>query len=288
MLRPEADAFTWFWAQFPTFGTDVFGNPSLGDKPVAGDFDGDGRNDPAVVRPGNPSLWLIQRSSTGAVTSLAFGNVGAGDDIPLTGDFDGDGRSDIAVYRPGAPATFIVWLSGGGFLSVPFGEGDDAPFVGDFDGDNRTDIGVRREGANQVTVWFVRFATGAYRAPFELGVAGDWHVPGDYDGDGRNDFVIVRTLGNGNLHWFGTTADGSLVPGLGIDFGKSVDSEVQSDYDGNGTDRHRGVATGEPGRCCSSRPTGPNPSPPTSSAAGRTCRSATSPTAAQNTFACVI
>jgi hypothetical protein len=67
-----------------------------GDKPAVGDFDGDGKDDPAIFRNGE---WRIFIGSNSTWKVLNCG--GAAGDIPITGDFDGDGISDIGVYNAG-------------------------------------------------------------------------------------------------------------------------------------------------------------------------------------------
>ena len=57
----------------------------LTDLPVSADYDGDGKADLALYRPGD-SMSIIQ-----------WGRAG---DVPVPGDCDGDGLADIAVWRP--------------------------------------------------------------------------------------------------------------------------------------------------------------------------------------------
>ena len=101
----------------------------------AGDYDGDGKTDPAVYRNGN---WFILRSSDGGVTTTGWG--GLPQDVPVQADYDGDGKSDIAVYRDGL--WFIRRSSDGGQTTVGWGGTlADVPVQADYDGDGKTDIG---------------------------------------------------------------------------------------------------------------------------------------------------
>jgi len=62
--------------------------------PVAGDWDGDGRDDVGLYW---PSLALFVLDTPGVVFSFELGSAGV---LPVAGDWDGDGRDGVGVYDP--------------------------------------------------------------------------------------------------------------------------------------------------------------------------------------------
>jgi hypothetical protein len=177
------------------------GFPSLGDTPVVGDVDADGKADPGIWR-ASQGVWIIPKSGSN-YTSYVFSQWGQLGDIPVVADIDGDGKADLGFYRDGlwgflkssqsystGTAQFFSW--GGAGLQ---------PIVGDFDGDGKADIGymVPPSGGQSAAYAILKSSTGYSFAPGQplfvpagFPSLGDIPVVGDYDGDGKADPGIWR------------------------------------------------------------------------------------------------
>jgi len=178
------------------------GFPALGDTAVVGDFDGDGKADPATWR-SSTGVWIIPRSSANYSTFI-FAQWGQAGDIPVVGDLDGDWKADIGFYRNGlwgflkssqgynpASAQFFSW--GGAGL---------APTIADFDGDGKADVGfVAPPAGGQSAVYSILQSSLGYGfgagqvlfVPAGFPALGDTPAVGDWDGDGKADPAIWRS-----------------------------------------------------------------------------------------------
>jgi hypothetical protein len=160
----------------------AFGAPP--DRPLLGDFDGDGRDDPCVFRSGR---FLCDTDRDGAADANLGFAPGAGD--PLLGDVNGDGRDD-ACFHAGRRFLCDTARNGGtAELIVAFGRAaGDVPLLGNLDGDRDDEPCVFR-GAQL----FCDLAHDGGAPELVLTVAfSGTPLLGDMDDDGRDDLCLAR------------------------------------------------------------------------------------------------
>ena len=126
-----------------------------GDKPVGGDYDGDGKQDLAVFRGG---IWYRFNTDTSTNTAEQFG---INTDIAVHGDYDGDNREDIAVFRPSNGDWYFHMSGSSAFSGIHWGQEGDVPVPADYDGDNLDDVAIYRDGT-----WFINKSMSG---PFAVG-----------------------------------------------------------------------------------------------------------------------
>jgi hypothetical protein len=139
-----------YWFYVRGIGRVAFGNRD--DYALAGDWDGDGRDEFAVERQGKfyfetdyPSEPFGDQDAGTASFSAVYGNVG---DTPIMGDWDGDGIDTLGVYRNGV--FYLRNSNTTGYADVTFAYGNpgDYPLAGRWvDGDSSAPdtVGVYRE-----------------------------------------------------------------------------------------------------------------------------------------------
>lgn len=173
-----------------------------------GDYDGDGKLDPTVIRVENGTMrWFILRSGTNTFSTFVYGV--AATDFPLPGaDYTGDGADDPAVARITAQND-ILWIIGtttGAFINKVQWGNYNTDFIipaGDYDGDSKADFAVWRGFGAPPTVngeWLIlRSGGGTSNIPFGIPFASNQNRSrdialrsGDYDGDKRTDIAVWR------------------------------------------------------------------------------------------------
>jgi hypothetical protein len=176
------------------------GWPGLGDTPVPGDYNGDGKTDPAIWR-GNTGVWIIPLSPD--FNSYQFFAWGASGDTPVGADVDGDMLTDIGYWRPSSGVWGFLQSSAGYSYDFPlffsWGAAGDIPVMADYDRDNYADPAVVIPPAGgQSRAYRILLSSMGDAPEYSVTIPAGWPglgdtpVPLDFDGDGRADAGIWR------------------------------------------------------------------------------------------------
>jgi hypothetical protein len=218
---------------------------------TVGDFNGDGRQDLAVVK----VCATDNQCATGEIEVL----IGAGDGTfapagaypaavepvsIVSGDFNGDGRLDLIVGSTNAnypETTHELWLllgNGDGTFgaAIPTGNafsGSGPIAVGDFNADGRPDLAVSRFFGSSVTI-FIGNGDGTFqessltsgRNPFGIEV-------GDFNGDGLQD-VATADQKSDDVSIFMGRGDGTFAGRISVPAGDGPNVLAFGDLDKDG------------------------------------------------------
>lgn len=242
-----------------------------GGVPVAGDFDGDGRQDIAFVR-GSSNWTSIPVAFLNADGTYRWTNIGV-QDIPawsrlpnvraVVADFNADGRDDIALAggTTWGSTPMAISLGDGRFVRQNPGAATFAPraatagaqvVAGDFDGDGYADLAVTGAATwTSITVRFTRLTGTGYeereiqQPTFALyATQGATAVSGDFDGNGRADIALVGGPGwntvpiafaSGTTSAPGFTTTNHYVGAFGT-YATQGSTAVAGDFDDDGAD----------------------------------------------------
>ena len=194
---------------------------TTGDKPVPGDYDGDGKTDFSIFRPSTGQWFVLQSSDNTWASVLAWGT---STDIRVPADYDGDGRTDRAVWRPSDGVWYIVKSSTGASFYEMYGTNGDTPAPADYDGDGRADIAVWRN-SDRKFYSLNSSNNSSFIVPFTQ--SSSQPVCSDYDGDGKADHA-VRSGANWIIR---QSSNGQTVS---VSWHQPTDLAVQNDYDADG------------------------------------------------------
>ena len=275
--RFDMNSALWVFTESRTVGDIVVTDNTaqfgmIGGMPLAGDFDGDGKDELAVFHSG---YWMIDLNHNGRWDEGdLLATLGDDQDRPVVGDWDGDGKDDIGIYGPiwerdrdaiardpGLPnpendpntkpknvppiqqdatnGARVMKLTSYGRQRADVvdhvfgvGEEDNTPITGDWNGNGIRSIGYFNDGQWQFDV------NGDGRFDYEdaradFGRAGDVPMVGDFNGDGIEEIAIYRSG-----TWLIDTNGNRELDATDKTFqlGDANDQPVVGDWDGDGID----------------------------------------------------
>lgn len=211
---------------------------SVGDKPVIGDWDGNGSVTAGVYRPSNLTWYLRNSNSAGtASSSLAYGDA---TDLPVAGDWNGGANKAAGIGQFRAGSWYLRNADGTSIPGFAFGAGGDIPVVGDWDGNGTVTIGLYRPST---LTWYLRNtnSSGGVDVTFAYGNSTDRPVAGDWDGNGTSTIGVQR-----GSSWYLRNANGAGASDMTTTWGGSSDVGVAGDFNGDGRASIGSVTTAGP------------------------------------------
>jgi FG-GAP-like repeat/FG-GAP repeat len=205
-----------------TFATEPLGSPvASAGRPTAvaaGDFDGDGKDDLAILNGDTANVSIRLGAGDGTFGAIMNSPAGPSPGAMAVGDFNGDGNDDLAVSNAGTPGKIAVLLGDGhGLLTAtpgsPFGTGisADGVAVGDFNRDGAQDLAVTNPADSGVAI-LIGAGDGDFPSTFtySVGPSPSGIAVGDLNGDGIEDLAIAD-FGGGLTIRLGSAA-GEIFP----------------------------------------------------------------------------
>ena len=173
---------------------------ATGNKPVAavaGDFNGDGILDLAVVNQIDNTVSVLLGKADASFAAKVDYPVGEFPTAIVAADFNGDGKLDLAVVNSASNTVSILLGNGDGTFEgqVPYATGFVPVGVaaGDFNDDGKLDLAVVNNGDSTVSI-LLGSGDGTFSSGATVAVAGSpiAIASGDFNGDGKIDLIVLN------------------------------------------------------------------------------------------------
>ena len=178
---------------------------------AAGDANGDGWQDMAVVDQATSSVGILLSNGDGTFHSGGNYPAGAGAIDAVFGDFNSDGKLDLGVV--GTSNLDVLAGNGDGTFGAPaayaVGSGSHSIAKGDFNGDGQLDLATMNYGTASV---LLNNGDGTFQPHRDAFIPGNSTnaVVGDYNRDGYLDLATSNTMSTGTITLLRGHGDGSF------------------------------------------------------------------------------
>ena len=227
------------------------GSFNVGSQPVAAavaDFDGDGKQDMAVLNQGigagTPgTVTLLKGNGAGGFTSSGTLTAGTVPISIVAGDFNNDGKMDLAPANQATENVSIFLGNGDGTFQLArefrAGGSPTALLAGDFNGDGKPDLALTISPGTLSVL--LGNGDGTFQSPLTAAVSDNpvALAAGDFNGDGKLDLAVANFGENGgnpgSLSVLLGIGDGTLQPRLNLQTGGVHPAGVAvGDFNGDG------------------------------------------------------
>lgn len=192
---------------------------------MAGDYDGNGYDDPCVYYPDTGS-WFTLFLRNGTIARVQEVRYGWGEAQAVPADYDGDGITDRAVYHPASGKWYVFKSKTQTQWITQWGWSEAMPVPANYGGTGSATPAVYHPPTG---TWSVTLPGGITKT-IQLGYSAAIPVPGDYNGDGRDDIAVyVPDTGA----WIAVDVQSGNVV-LNANWGWSAARPVPFDYNGDG------------------------------------------------------
>jgi hypothetical protein len=201
------------------------------------DFNGDGKQDLAVMKRGNNTITILLGTGSGTFSPQIDYATGSRPSGLTIGDFNADGKLDLAVTNNGAGNVSVLTGTGKGTfqtgITYATGVTPSGIATGDFNGDGRQDLAISNNSDNTISILMGTSAGGfANQVSFASPSGPGQVIVGDFNGDGNQDLAVLSF--NGSLRIFLGTGTGVFSNSATYTADDYANSLTVGDFNGDG------------------------------------------------------